>query len=160
MPYDRSCPNPGPRADRRGMDTLDPALRCALAIARYQFQSFAMPELESWSRALPHADRLFGRDAAPGLVCAVQRAVHAMRCARKSVFRFSNPDCGRCAARITGHERLLMNTLRSILADRPSDAEAHAMILCEGNDTRVLIDEMRALAQVIRRLDRAPAAGA
>ena len=101
---------------------------------------------------MPHAERLFGREAAPGLVCGVQRAVQEMRLARHSVFQFSNPGCQRCAARLTGHERLLMNTLRERMAGRPQHAQAHAMMLCEGNDTDGFLAEIAALSQVLQGL--------
>jgi len=141
-----------PQHDLRGAATLDPVLHCVLTIARLQFQSFATPESESWTCALPHADRLFGREVAPGLVCGVQRAVQEMRLARKSVFEFSNPGCRRCAARISGHERLFLNTLRAMMCGRPQDAEAHAMLLCEGNDTSAFLAEVSSLAMGLRSL--------
>lgn len=139
-----------PRHDLRGAESLDPVLHCVLTIARLQFQSFATPESEAWTCALPHAERLFGREIAPQLVCGVQRAVQEMRLARKSVFQFSNPGCRRCAARVSGHERLFLNTLRAMMRDRWQDAEAHAMMLCEGNDTSAFLAEVLALSEVAR----------
>lgn len=149
-----TCRKTRPQTEIRGVAALDPMLRCVLTVARLQFQSFATPELESWTQALPHAERLYGRDAAPGLVCGVLRAVQEMRLARQSVFAFSNPGCQRCAARLTGHERLLLNTLREMMAGRPQHADAHAMMLCEGNDTGAFLAEIAALSQVLSGLAR------
>lgn len=153
---ERHCRKHRVRHQPHGADRLDPMMHCVLTVARHQFQSFAMPQFESWTLALPHAERLFGRDEAPRLVCGVQRAVQAMRCSRKNVFHFSNPGCARCAARLTGHERLLLNSLRSAMMERRQDAEAHAMILCEGNDTAAFLDEIGALAQVLADLQKVP----
>ncbi len=135
--------------DGMGIGALDPRMLCTLTVARYFFQSFAVPQLEGWTRALSGAEHLLGRDAAPGFACAVLRVVQAMRRSRKSVFHFSNPDCSNCAARLSGHERLLLNALRATLEDRPDNAEGHAMLLCEGNDTSEFLEEVEALARMM-----------
>lgn len=113
-----------------------------LMIARYFFQSFAQPEAEGWLRAISGAEQVMGREAGPHVVCAVLRAVQQMRAARRNHFNFSNPDCPGCAARLCGHERLFLNTFRAMRRGRIADAEAHAMLLCEGNATEGLIVAM------------------
>lgn len=140
----------GPRDDAGGIDSLDPQMLCTLTVARYFFQSFAVPQLEGWTRAMSGAEHLLGRRAAPDFACAVLRAVQAMRRSRQSTFHFSNPDCANCAARLSRHERLLLNVLRAFLLGKPQDAAAHAILLCEGNDTGEFLDEMEALSDAMQ----------
>ncbi|WP_353475619.1 hypothetical protein PVT71_23805 (plasmid) [Salipiger sp. H15] len=113
-----------------------------LMIARYFFQSFAHPGTEGWVRAISGAEQVMGREAGPQVVCAVLRAVQQMRSARRNHFHFSNPDCPGCAARLCGHERLFLNVFRSVRRGRMADAEAHAMMLCEGNPAEGLVAAM------------------
>ena len=99
-----------------------------LTVARYFFQSFADPQTEGWTRAMLGAESWLGRDAAPELVHAVFHVIQKMRCARRSTFQFSNPDCPHCAATLCAHERLLLNACRSMARGRPEEAAGHAMI--------------------------------
>ena len=130
-----------------GIGGLDREEFFVLTVARYFFQSFADPQTEGWTRAMLGAESWLGRDAAPELVHAVFHVIQKMRCARRSTFQFSNPDCPHCAATLCAHERLLLNACRSMARGRPEEAAGHAMILCEGNDTGPLLEEMLRLAR-------------
>ena len=143
-------------ASDRGIEALDPRMICALTVARFFFQSFSAPQLEGWTRALSGAEQMLGSKAGPEFACGVLRMVQAMRCSRKSVFHFSNPDCGHCASTLSGHERLLMHSLWACLKGRPEDAAGLAMLLCEGNDTSDLVAAMTDLAGIMRGLRGAP----
>lgn len=118
-------------------------------IARYFFQSFAQPGTEGWVRAISGAEQVMGHDDGPRVVCAVLRAVQAMRQARQNHFHFSNPDCPGCAARLCWHERLFLNVFRAVRRGRDADAEAHAMLLCEGNATDGLVEAMQQLSDAL-----------
>ncbi len=95
------------------------------------------------------AEGWLGREAAPATVFAVFHVIQQMRRSRRSCFRFSNPDCAGCAAQLCAHERLLLNTCRALARGRPDEAAAHAMILCEGNDTGPFLHEMARLARQV-----------
>ena len=72
---------------------------------------------------------------AADIVLGVLAAVRTMRVARVSTFRHSNPACPQCSRILTEHERQFKGAFTVIR----NAASAHAMRLCEGNDTtRVL----------------------
>lgn len=118
-----------------------------LSVARHYFDAFARPEGQAWIAAVSKALELFGAKRGPEVSVAVLIAVQAMRQARRSTFRFSNPDCAICSAFATQHERSLMASLRAAARGRRDDAAAHAAILCEGNDVRALVHALEVLAQ-------------
>lgn len=60
-------------------------------------------------------------------------ALAEFRLARRSPFRFSNPDCPCCAARMTPHEAQWLQILRFHRADAARKAQATAFLLCEAN---------------------------
>lgn len=122
----------------------DPVERAVLHIARCYWQSFATPQSHAWLSGICHAERAFGGNAAFQVLSAVQ----AMRISRNSCFHFNNPSCEDCAAIISEHERQFMNTFISVRAGRMGSAETHAMILCEGHDTRNFVQEMKALVDL------------
>lgn len=137
--HDRCGRGPVGQSDLTGLGQSDLVV---LMIARYFFQSFAHPGGEGWVRAISGAEQVMGRETGPRVVCAVLRAVQAMRQSRHNPFHFSNPDCPGCASRLCGHERLFLNSFRAVRRGRMADAEAHAMLLCEGNPTEGLIAAM------------------
>lgn len=128
------------------LSRLDFADAAVLTVARYFFQGFAHPHSESWVAAFTHALRLFDEDMAPRMALATLRAVQSMREARRSCFHFSNPDCPHCAEVIGEAERHFIGIFHAIAHARQSDAYAHAIILCEGNQVEPLLSEFRALA--------------
>ncbi|MEO9650243.1 MAG: hypothetical protein ABJ360_04015 [Roseobacter sp.] len=123
----------------------DPVEMAVLEIARCYWQTFAVPQSQSWLYAISYAERHFGGTASNKILSAVQ----AMRMSRISCFRFNNPVCPECAAIVSEHERQFINTFIAMRSRRRGSAETHAMILCEGNDTRSLLDRMDDLVQTI-----------
>ncbi len=105
-----------------------------LTIARHYFTSFAVPHRHGWMGALGHALRVFGDDRGPAAAFAVLSMVQAMRSARQSPFNFNSADCPNCADRLTGNERTFMSALRALMRGDEAAANAHAALLCEGND--------------------------
>ncbi|WP_108258227.1 hypothetical protein [Mangrovicoccus ximenensis] len=110
-----------------------------LGIARHLFDTFGRPGSQSWRHAIAASERLGGP---PGLLTALVEAVEAMCLSRRSVFRFSNPNCPGCAAKLTPHERQFMACLRHVRRGEPDLAARHAFLLCEGNDTRQFLDSI------------------
>ncbi|MBL3569967.1 hypothetical protein DSD19_14860 [Rhodovulum sp. BSW8] len=130
-----------------------------LTVARHFFQSFAKPQSEGWIRALAAAEQRFrpGMHAASAADMAVRllAALQELRAARTSGFRFSNPDCPGCAARLTEQERQFMDVLIALRRGKRSKAHAAAMMLCEGNPTDSFLRAMADLAALT--IVRAPA---
>lgn len=120
-----------------------------LEVSRYFWQTFAIPETQSWLYALKVAAEYSAfRDGCEFGLCVLS-AVQAMRMSRKSCFHFNSPTCEGCAAIISDHERHYMHIFRAVRDNHLSQARSHAIILCEGNDTNDLIARISDLVQVI-----------
>ncbi|MEM9872989.1 MAG: hypothetical protein AAF822_17275 [Pseudomonadota bacterium] len=119
-----------------------------LEVARYYWQTFAIPESQSWLFALQRSESRFPGPNGAEVGLETLAAVQAMRMSRSSCFRFNNPSCAHCARIVSEHERQFMNIFQAVRAGRMGPARTHAMILCEGNDTDKLILRMQALAKV------------
>ena len=120
--------------------------RAVLGIARHYFHSFADPAGQGWLGAVSLGLQHFGDDHGPKLAVATLGVVQAMRRARWSMFHFNSAACPRCSAFATAHEQQLMAAIRAVARGRISAAEAHANLLCEGNDTRTMLRAMDTLA--------------
>lgn len=103
-----------------------------LAVARFYWQAFAVPESQSWLLASDTCRRTFPEDVACRIATAVLDSVLAMRRSRSSCFHFNNPNCPGCAEILSEHERQFMNVFSAVHAHRKGPARTHAMILCEG----------------------------
>ncbi|MEL6522863.1 MAG: hypothetical protein AAFQ66_17975 [Pseudomonadota bacterium] len=145
----RDCQKREPRKKEMHIASIsfDAAELHVLEIGRFFWQSFAIPETCSWLMALTKAEEFFQDRGDIGL--RVLSAIQAKRLSRSSCFRFNNPTCPACSEYITEHERQFMDVLRATRHDRPGSARTHAMLLCEGNDTKMLMERMRDLAQGI-----------
>ena len=145
--HHKECPGRNPSGKELDIASsgYDHAELCTLEVARYFWQSFAAPETFSWLLAFEKSEAYFKTRANIGL--RILSAVQAKRHSRVSCFRFNNPTCYACASLITEHERQFMEILRAVRTGRPGLAQTHAMLLCEGNATQMLIRRMRALAK-------------
>lgn len=120
--------------------------RVILEIARFYWQTFAVPESQSWLRALQVAENNFGTQHGSDIGLTILAAVQAMRISRSSCFQFNNPNCAACSKLLCEHERLFMSAYRALKDGREGSARTHAMLLCEGNDIERLICELGILA--------------
>jgi len=132
---------------------LDPVDKAVLEISRYYWQSFAIPVSQSWMRALHVSEQRFGTRSGGEIGLAVLAAVQAMRMSRSSCFQFNNPACEDCAMLLSNDERRFINVFRAVRDGSTGVATTHAMILCEGNDTDILIGRMLDLARTARALE-------
>lgn len=139
--------------DQAGYHTDETAI---LQVARCFFQSFGQPSSQAWLHAFELAQSPHLAWDGPLVVARTLAAVQAMRLARRSAFRFSNPLCKGCSRIVTAHERQWMACLRQMRAGRPERAEAHALLLCESNSLRDLMATMEQLAQALP--EKAPVA--
>lgn len=124
-----------------------------LAIARHYLLTFAEPHRQSWMRANALASAMFKEDLGPRISNAVLDVVQELRAARGSVFRFSNPDCPGCSAILSEAERQLMGIITAQHRGMESTAHAHALMVCEGNDTSGLIAASSRLAVLVSACD-------
>lgn len=124
-----------------------------LGIARWQFQSFAFPQSQSWIESFKAAERCFGPPMAGHVTYATLNVVQAMRLARSSTFKFSNPLCLKCARLMTEPERQLTSALAAVRQGERSAAYIHALLLTEGNDPEPLLSRMRVLCDLITPLE-------
>ena len=119
-----------------------------LKIARYYFMTFAEPSKQTWLNASEYSIKQFSADQGPFVALAVLSAIQAMRQARKSEFKFNDPDCKLCARNVTEHERAFINIIRCKVRGQDDAASAHAIILCEGNDHQQFLNSALILAAV------------
>lgn len=119
-----------------------------LTAARYFCVSFAQPETCAWVHAVLSPTSFFSDGNAALKLRRSLAVVQEMRCARRSVFRFSNPRCLACSAIVTQDERHLLQLVQYSRAGRKSHAASSAMLLCEGHDTRDVLRAAELFAEV------------
>lgn len=98
------------------------------------------------------AEVWFGRGTGLDVARLVISLVSAMRSARRSVFRFSNPLCPVCRELVTPHELSLLGVIIHASAGRKADSRADAMVVCEGFDERGVVEAAQSLAVVLKTL--------
>ncbi|MEM8555679.1 MAG: hypothetical protein AAGF71_12750 [Pseudomonadota bacterium] len=123
-----------------------------LQMARAFFHSFACPNSQGWMLAQDMAGNPSLDWDGPGVMVKTFRTIRSMQLARKSEFRFSNPTCHHCAQVLTAQERQLMGTIVELRRGRRDRAEAHALILCEGNGIESYLEDASALADAMPKL--------
>ena len=120
-----------------------------LQILRLQIQSQIAPERHSWQRGLALAASVWGRIEGPQVFAALAEMLEQMGRSRRSMFRFSNPDCSGCAAMMTAHESLFLQIVTLIWQGQVEKAERSAFLLCEANDVSGLVQAGTRLALVL-----------
>ncbi|MEM1363264.1 MAG: hypothetical protein AAGF94_16375 [Pseudomonadota bacterium] len=110
-----------------------------------------MPESQAWLYANSVAEYGFPRLQAPLISARALDMVQGLRVSRRSNFTFSNPFCVQCAQIVTPHERLMILCLSAYRAERADQAEAHALLLCEGNPMERFLIETQNLAALLPR---------
>lgn len=106
-----------------------------LTLARFHFETFAVPEFQSWMLCFDFAARHFGPNDGAVITQRLFLAIQAMRCTRRSLFSFNAPLCAACSEVLTEHERRLMAVIKSTRQKRFGAMKMELMMLCEGNDT-------------------------
>lgn len=120
-----------------------------LQVLRLQIQSQIQPERHGWQRGLGLAAAIWGPVQGPQVFAAVAAMLDEMGRSRRSMFRFSNPDCPGCAAAMTAHETLFLQSFTLVLNDAPDKAQRTAFLLCEGNPCPGFLAAAERLAGVI-----------
>jgi hypothetical protein len=133
-------------ADRHSVAALAPFERACLAILRQYCVAWSKPGGQDWERAFDAAALAFGERLGGLAARRVLDLMRAFRSSRTSVFRFNNPHCAGCSARLSDGERLLAAILRAARDGDAAAARAGAIVLCEGGPTEALLAAARALA--------------
>lgn len=131
---------------------FDHCEQAVLFIARYYFQSFAIPESQAWISALSEADRQFGTDDGARIATLILGYVQSVRVSRRSTFLFSTPECSGCSAIVTEHERRLISALGALRQLQPGRARMELLMLCEGNDIEKALQSGQRLERSLAKL--------
>lgn len=145
MTHDCCDRAPSPKETSLEEAGYDPTERAILEVSRLFFQTFAVPQSQTWLLALQCAELRFPPDLSAQIGFDILAAVQAMRVSRTSSFCFNNPTCPGCSKIVSEHERQFMGVFRAIRQKRTSVAQTYALLICEGNDTTRLIARMSAL---------------
>lgn len=117
-----------------------------LQVARHLFCAFTMPASQAWMTAFSLAEAHFDYKNGPAIASLVARVLDAVRRSRRSGFHYNSPNCEKCSAILTEHERRLLDALMMVRRGRLERAELELMMLCEGNDTARAMMWIRELA--------------
>lgn len=145
------CENREPqvREINRSAAGFDAAEDTLLTIARCFFQSYAIPDSQSWMPGYDIAEAAFGDETGSMIATRMFTVLRAVRYSRRSMFCFNSPTCACCAQVVTEHERRLMQALQSIRCNYTGRAQTELMMLCEGNSVVQVIDAMVRLSNVL-----------
>ena len=126
-----------------------------LTLARFYFESFAVPDTHSWMSGIDEAALHFGDDKGAIVAQRLLFALQSMRFARRSVFNFNSPTCEECSSIVTEHERRLMAAIQGVRLGWQSIVKTELMMLCEGNDTAIVEQSFVKLAAALPALPTA-----
>jgi hypothetical protein len=139
---------------------FDPVEDHILTLARFFFQTFAIPESQSWIPGFDMAEEIFGEAEGPIIGTRLLAALRGVRYARRSVYYFNSPTCECCAAVVTEHERRFMAAFRGVREGHLGQARTELMMLCEGNDITQALGAMTRLVMMLPRVSCKPEAKA
>lgn len=124
-----------------------------LQITRYLFQNLSHPKSQSWAKAIEIAGKRTDCWDGPAVLTHTFHTMRSMQRARKSTFRFSNPNCTHCSQILTAQERQFLGVIVEMRRNRLDRAKAHATLLCEGNDVSAFLAESAQLAVCLPRIE-------
>ena len=123
-----------------------------IQLARHFFCAFSLPASQAWMTAFSLAEAHFDYKNGPAIASLVSRVLDAVRRSRRSGFHYNSPNCEKCSAILTEHERRLLDALMMVRRGRLKRAELELMMLCEGNDTARAMMWIRELALALPAL--------
>lgn len=122
-----------------------------LHLSRLYFLAHTDPMKPHWDAAMDFSELMFGPEYGPLIAYCVTEVLQNMRESRKTTFRFTNPCCAKCAARLTNNERLLTSTISAFRKGDSLRAKMNALILCEGFDSGPML---KAIGRLTKTLDQ------
>lgn len=126
-------------------DTIDFAF---ISATRFFFLAYAGNDHAAWMSAILGAPDFFPQGDSNEAMRRTLLIVHEMRIARRSNFHFSNPRCPCCSAEATKDERYLLQMVQAARAGQVSNVASNALMLCEGSDTRGIIEAASFFAEM------------
>lgn len=150
-PHHTACQGRKLSPKERALNTagLDEAERACLTLMRRFIRAIASAQASAWIKAMEAGPELFPGPDGLATALNVVKLVQAVRENRNSVFSFSNPDCPCCAAILTEHERRVMVALAALRRGRMAEAKLQLLMLCEGNPSAAVLDQMIVLASYL-----------
>ncbi|MEY8828230.1 hypothetical protein AB9K34_07415 [Sedimentitalea sp. XS_ASV28] len=127
-------------------------LNCLIVIRKF-CQSFAPTGNGAWIDGFVTAEDMWGEKDGVRIAHRLMHVLQAMRESRSSVFSFSSPTCPVCSQILTEHERRLITAIRSARQGRPERAGLQLLMLCEGNPTDDVMEQLKSLATVFSEKD-------
>ncbi|MEP3329760.1 hypothetical protein [Sedimentitalea sp.] len=127
----------------------------SLIVIRRFCQSFASNGNDAWICGFAAAEEIWGEDEGAKIAHRLMHVLQAMRASRTSVFSFSSPTCPICSQVLTEHERRLITAIRYARQSQPERAGLQLLMLCEGNPTERVMDQLRKLSTVFLQTDGA-----
>jgi len=143
---------PLPKEILRKDANLDSVEDNILTLARFFFQTFAIPQSQSWIHGLDMAEAVFGETLGPMVAMRMLDTLRGVRYARKSVYCFNSPTCEGCSAVVTEHERRFMAAFRGVRSGQIGHAQTEMMMLCEGNDITQAMGAMTRMVMLLPRV--------
>jgi hypothetical protein len=98
------------------------------------------------------AEAWFGLGTGLTVASEVFYLFKALRQARRSTFRFSNPACPVCREFVTEHEQMLIDIIVSLQTQNLVCARTTAIMLCEGHDENPLLDAAADIAETLAHI--------
>lgn len=120
-----------------------------LAIFRQFLLAYTDLKQPHWERAFEISVTAYGAKQGPCISFGLLKILQAVRAARRTVFRFVNPCCENCAAKLSDYERHLMRTISFVRRGDMSSAQMEALLLCDGSDTRPTIRAIEGLNRAL-----------
>lgn len=119
-----------------------------LKIARHFFQAFSDPESQAWVNAFGQAERSFPVPFGATIGHAILIAINEVRFSRRGSFQFECPGSLAGEHSMTDAERYFILILHHVRRADRTAARAHALFLCEGNDTSRVLAAFERLAVI------------
>ncbi len=132
---------------------FDEVERRALTLMRHLFVGVAQNRPPGAPEAVMLARTLLGPANGDQAMAALLAFVQTMALSRGEPFRYANPFCPGCAARITADEERLVRVLHHVRRGQEGQAMIHALMLCEAGPIGPLIE---AAHEVHRAAEPAP----
>jgi len=119
-----------------------------LSVARSFFETFESPNGQCWMLGFMDAERRFPIPYGATIAHAISLAVTALRDTHQGVFPYFRTTDEMADRAVTQTERYLIETLRHIRSGNRAAAQTSAMLLCQGNSARTLLQALERLCLI------------
>ncbi|MEM8578323.1 MAG: hypothetical protein AAGF60_10760 [Pseudomonadota bacterium] len=134
-------------AERHALELSDFEL-AFLSVARSFFETFESPSGQCWMMGFMDAERRFPIPYGATIAHAISMVVSELRESHQGVFPYFRTTDELAGQAVTQTERYLLETLRHIRNGNRSGAQTTAMLLCQGNASRGLLQALERLCLI------------